>query len=219
MKKRPSISEDELTQLMDFNRVLAGYRQHQAVSIREGRILIGTGLVAVIALVTYLAWQSAPPTVELQRQEKFNETAAQPTAIPTDSMMSESAPDRIKQPSDKLSKKAHQLPPKVVESVPPTYTPAQPVQGYEVLYAYFQQELHYPESALADSIEGVVTVSFLINKRGEPEQVKVEQSLGALFDEEAVRLVRNMPPWAPARLGTEPTLSKLSLPITFRIEK
>lgn len=215
MKKRPSISEDELIQRMDFNRVLAGYHHHQLMTTRVWRFATGAGLVAITALVTYLALPPSAPSVSTP----VPETTVPPPATAVDSVATEPAPKVTTAPSGERRKKSQQLPPKVIESLPPAYTPAVPLNGYEDLYNYFQRELRYPELALADSVEGVVMISFFINKQGEPEHVKVEQSLGPLFDEEAVRLVQNMPPWVPARLGTEPTRSKLSLPITFRIEK
>lgn len=111
--------------------------------------------------------------------------------------------------------------PLTVEPAPiktePVYIPAEPVDGYEALYTYFSNELIYPQGAVKDSIEGVLIVKFLINKEGKPEKIETAGTLGKLFDQEAIRLIGNMPPWKPATINGKPISSKLSLPLTFRI--
>lgn len=218
MKNRPSVSEEELARLMDFTQVLAGYGHHHQKVVRWRRLAAGSSLIAGLTLVIYLMMQ---PAVQVSTPTRPQVTGPQPSPshpiADSTSTQTISAPAAPRQPS--VKKKAESPPPVFVEEAPPSYTPAQPLRGYEDLYEYFQRELRYPEAVLADSLEGIVTISFLINKQGQPEQIKVEQSLGPLFDEEALRLVHNMPPWEPARLGKNATLSKLTLPITFRIEK
>lgn len=97
------------------------------------------------------------------------------------------------------------------------YVQAEPVDGYEALYAYFSRELIYPEVAVRDSVEGVLIVKFLINKEGKPEKIETSGALGVLFDKEAIRLIEHMPLWKPATLNGKPVISKLSLPLTFQL--
>jgi TonB family protein len=222
MKNRPSISDEELTRLMNFNQVLAGYQVHHLKVARWWRFGIGTALITGVALIAYLTLQPAPP-VDASRQPEpaLPNPKPVPALPPSDSVRTQPAtktPARAQQPPTQKSTPVTP-PPAIVEEVTAAYTPAHPVQGFENLYDYFRRELRYPDAVLADSMEGIVTVSFFISKQGQPEQVQVEQSLGPLFDAEALRLVRNMPAWEPARIGETPTLSKLALPITFRIEK
>lgn len=99
------------------------------------------------------------------------------------------------------------------------YVQAEPVEGYEALYAYFGSELIYPEAAVKDSVEGVLIVKFLINKEGRPEQIQISGSLGNLFEKEAVRLIEHMPLWKPATLNGKAVTSKLSIPLTFQLQK
>lgn len=99
------------------------------------------------------------------------------------------------------------------------YVQAEPVEGYEVLYAYFAKEIIYPQEAVKDSIQGVLTVTFLINKQGKPEKIKTSGSLGRAFEIEALRLIENMPLWKPATLNGQPVTSKLSIPLTFQLQK
>ena len=99
------------------------------------------------------------------------------------------------------------------------YSQAEPRGGYPALYDYFEKQLSYPLAALKDSVEGVVIVTFVIERDGHPTKIKIDQSLGEAFDREAVRLIEVMPGWEPARLGNEAVPSKVSIPITFTITK
>ena len=75
------------------------------------------------------------------------------------------------------------------------------------------------QPALNDSIQGVQIISFVINKNGKVEQIEVEQSLGAEFEKESIRLIENMPEWKPAKLDGKPMSTRISIPITFQIQK
>lgn len=96
---------------------------------------------------------------------------------------------------------------------------AEPVDGYPALYEYFSRELRYPGEGVKDSVQGVVTVSFVIGTTGNPEKIQIEHSLGEAFDREAVRLIRNMPAWKPATVNGNPLPTKLSVPLTFQMQK
>jgi TonB family protein len=99
------------------------------------------------------------------------------------------------------------------------YFQAEPLMGYSDLYEYFNANLVYPVEALKDSIQGVQTVSFVINTKGKPEQIEVIKSLGQPFEKECLRLIENMPEWKPATLNGKPVNSKISIPLTFQIQK
>lgn len=99
------------------------------------------------------------------------------------------------------------------------YFQAEPLMGYPDLYEYFNANLVYPADALKDSIQGVQTVSFVINTNGKPEQIEVIKSLGPPFEKECRRLIENMPEWKPATLNGKPVDSKISIPLTFQIQK
>jgi TonB family protein len=99
------------------------------------------------------------------------------------------------------------------------YVQAEPSNGYQDLYNFFSEHVKYPSEALKDSTQGVQTISFIINAMGKPEQIAVTNSLGESFDKESKRLIENMPAWKPATLNGKPVPSKVSLPITFQIQK
>ncbi len=94
---------------------------------------------------------------------------------------------------------------------------AEPVKGFPDLYAYFARELTYPE--VADSVDGVVVVAFTINTEGRPEKISIEETIGLAFSQEAIRLIENMPQWKPATFNGRPMATRLSLPITFQVQR
>lgn len=107
----------------------------------------------------------------------------------------------------------------VIDATRDSYLQAQPRQGYDHLYSYFNENLAYPAHALKDSVEGISTVSFTIDENGQVSRITVTQSLGAEFDKEAVRLIREMPAWQPATFNGRPVASQLSVPLTFQLKR
>lgn len=99
------------------------------------------------------------------------------------------------------------------------YNEAIPVKGLTYLYAYFRENLTYPDELRKDSIEGVVLISFSVLRDSTVSNIKIVQSLGEKFDNEAIRVINNMPKWVPATVNGTSVNSKLSVPLTFNIEK
>jgi TonB family protein len=95
---------------------------------------------------------------------------------------------------------------------------AYPVAGFENLYSWFERNITYPEEHRKDAIEGYVKVSFLLAKDSTISDIRINQSLGPAFDQEAIRLIDQMPKWAPAKRGGIPFSKRLILPIGFKIE-
>src|SRR5690606_13919264 len=73
--------------------------------------------------------------------------------------------------TNKQSEKQSEVEQKETEQSEYIYHQASPVDGYGSLYTYFNTALQYPPEAIADSVQGVVTISFIINKSGEPEKI------------------------------------------------
>lgn len=69
--------------------------------------------------------------------------------------------------------------------------------GEESLGAYLKQNLHYPEQARERGVQGVVIVEFEVDTDGTLEDIRLVRDIGSGCGEEAIRLVRSMPPWQP----------------------
>lgn len=91
--------------------------------------------------------------------------------------------------------------------------------GVEALFKYLQSKVHYPTIAQESRIAGTVFVEFLIEKDGSVNQdsVKVIRGVHAALDAEAVRVVRDMPNWLPARQRGKAVRQNFKLPFRFTL--
>lgn len=67
------------------------------------------------------------------------------------------------------------------------------------LSAYVRQNLRLPAVVAKENLSGRVTIGFVVGVDGRVRDAQVTQHLCTSCDEEALRLVRAMPAWAPAR--------------------
>lgn len=87
--------------------------------------------------------------------------------------------------------------------------------GRKKLMEYLRENIKYPEQALAKSIEGWVYVKFIVKKDGSIDDVKVIRSTDSLLDDEAIRVVKNMPKWIPGQTRGKDVSSSITLPVAF----
>lgn len=83
--------------------------------------------------------------------------------------------------------------------------------------SYLQTNVTYPESAMKNNEIGKVFVSFVVEKDGSIQNVKVEKGVSSILDAEAMRVVRNMPKWIPAMKDGKEVRTALTLPIVFHL--
>jgi protein TonB len=76
--------------------------------------------------------------------------------------------------------------------------------------------LVYPPLALQNKIQGTVIVGFIIDKNGRVVNPKILKSLYPACDEEALRVVRLMPNWVPAKSQGRAVSINFRIPIEFR---
>ncbi|QIX62030.1 energy transducer TonB [Hymenobacter sp. BT18] len=92
------------------------------------------------------------------------------------------------------------------------------VGGEKALGEYFRKHLHYPSLALRNQVSGRVFVSFTVSASGEVMDVEVLKGLGYGTEEEASRVIRNMPHWSPGQQGGRAVPVRFTLPITFQFQ-
>jgi protein TonB len=90
--------------------------------------------------------------------------------------------------------------------------------GTEALMRYLRNHLRYPSEALRAQAEGRVYVSFVVQADGTIADISVPKGLGFGLDEEAQRVVRQMPAWTPGQQAHHAVAVRFTLPITFRIQ-
>jgi len=87
--------------------------------------------------------------------------------------------------------------------------------GESGLRQYLADNLVYPDSAAKLGIEGRVHVSFNVNADSTISDAAIVKSIGGGCDEEAIRVVNEMPNWTPARKQGEIVSSQQELSIDF----
>lgn len=81
---------------------------------------------------------------------------------------------------------------------------------------YALQQLRYPEPLLAKGIKGYAICEFTIDKEGTVLHPYVLQSTHPEFAEEALRIVKGMPEWIPAKVNGKSVECKYALYVPFR---
>ena len=89
--------------------------------------------------------------------------------------------------------------------------------GDAAMYKWIANHLQYPEECREKGIQGRVMIQFVVNKDGSITDVKVLKSPSVLLSEEAIRVVKAMPKWKPAKDKGKVVRSHFRLPIVFRL--
>ncbi|MGM9812319.1 MAG: TonB family protein [Muribaculaceae bacterium] len=89
--------------------------------------------------------------------------------------------------------------------------------GQGAMFRWLGENLKYPPIALEEGIQGRVLIHFVVTKTGEIADAKVAKSVNPALDKEALRLVRSMPRFTPAKMQGKPVNCYFTLPVTFRI--
>lgn len=109
----------------------------------------------------------------------------------------------------------------VVAAPPPpqvfTYVSQMPQSSVDI-NAFLSKNLHYPESARENNIQGRVILKFVVNETGNVSDIQVLRGIGGGCDEEAVRVLKSMPPWKPGKNNGVAVKVYYTLPISFKLE-
>jgi len=82
---------------------------------------------------------------------------------------------------------------------------------------FLQDNIKYPQMAKESGIQGTVYVTFVVERDGSVTDVKILRGIGGSCDEEAVRVVRNMPRWEPGKQRGKPVRVQFNMPIKFTL--
>jgi len=108
-----------------------------------------------------------------------------------------------------------------VEPVPPetqifTVVEGQPEPPFN-MSDYISRNMYYPDSAIKHHIQGRVLVQFVVNEDGSISDAKVLKGIGYGCDEEALRVLKMMPPWKPGKQNGKPVKVYFTQPISFKL--
>jgi TonB family protein len=87
--------------------------------------------------------------------------------------------------------------------------------GPEKMKKYFEKNTRYAREADKNNHMGIVYVTFIVEKDGSLDSVKLLQTLTEYYDQEALRLVKKMPKWKPAMQNGLPVRTQFNFPVKF----
>ena len=76
--------------------------------------------------------------------------------------------------------------------------------GNDALQKFKTENLKYPPELKSLGLEGLVAVSFIIEKNGSVSDIKILRGTSPSLDEEAVRVTKIMPAWQPGKENGKP---------------
>ncbi|GAB3549517.1 M56 family metallopeptidase [Spirosoma fluminis] len=91
--------------------------------------------------------------------------------------------------------------------------------GIPGIMQYVAHNLRYPASAKKAGVEGTVFVQFVVLPTGKIGPVHVKKGIGSGCDEEATRVVKQMPKWIPGQQNGKPVSAQYVLPVLFSLEE
>jgi len=92
--------------------------------------------------------------------------------------------------------------------------------GYNSMSTYFDNNIEYPQAALDNGIEGTVDVNFAVDENGKLSSPKVvSKKLGYGLEDEALKLVAQMPTWTPGKMKGKNVKTYFTLPVKFQLEQ
>lgn len=84
------------------------------------------------------------------------------------------------------------------------------------LVNYIAKNIRYPESAKEKNIEGRVVARFVVNSDGTIGDVEIVRGIDPDIDAEAVRVIKSLPKFTPAKINDKPVSVWYTLPLMFK---
>ena len=87
--------------------------------------------------------------------------------------------------------------------------------GVSALMEFIKSNMQYPEDALAERAEGIVQVSFVVEKDGSTSEFEGLDEHHPALEAEAVRILQQMPKWTPATQDGVKVRVEYTVPVKF----
>lgn len=85
------------------------------------------------------------------------------------------------------------------------------------LIEYLCENITYPDSAKIKGIEGTVYVIFIVEKDGTISNTEVIRGVSEELDNEALRVISEMPKWKPGKYDGQNVRVQYAIPIKFKL--
>lgn len=89
--------------------------------------------------------------------------------------------------------------------------------GETALLKYLAENVNYPRQAREAKIQGLVIMRFVVDAKGVVSRVEILRGIGGGCDEEAMRVVQNMPQWNPGFQNGRAVPVIYNMPIRFTL--
>ena len=93
------------------------------------------------------------------------------------------------------------------------------VGGTGDMHRFIANTLSYPTEAVESNAQGLVVYTFVVEKDGSLSNFNIIHKADPLLNEEALRILMNMPAWRPARHNGEVVRSETYVPMYFKLNK
>lgn len=87
--------------------------------------------------------------------------------------------------------------------------------GYEKMNKFINKQKRYANKSDEEFHVGVVAVSFIVEKDGQLDSIKVVQPLTDYYNNEAMRIIKAMPKWKAATQNGKAVRTQMTFPIKF----
>jgi protein TonB len=170
----------------------------------------------------------APPsTSEIQKQVRFVPPEVVDGIVPGDegllnqdflnnTLVNEPInlnPDKHIEKQPSVIEDPETAPPVIIVEEMPSY-PGGDVERLKFLSAHIQ----YPVSATENGIQGTVYFQFVVDTKGNITDVKILRGIGGGCDEEALRVIKMMPPWHPGKQNGRTVRVLYNMAVSFKMQ-
>jgi protein TonB len=111
--------------------------------------------------------------------------------------------------------------PKIADDLPVVFAEvdAQYPGGYVQMLKYIQERVEYPTFEKENGIEGKVIVRFVVNINGDLDKFEILKGVpnGKGLEQEAIRVIQNMPRWTTAKNDGHSVSQYMTIPINFTL--
>ena len=90
--------------------------------------------------------------------------------------------------------------------------------GITAFYNFLRNNMHYPEKAKRNNIQGKVFISFVVEKDGSLTNIKVSKGASEDLDAEALRVIKASPNWNPGTQNGKPVRVAYTMPLSFSLQ-
>ena len=174
--------------------------------------------------------ETPPPPPALEKQEKIPTFIAPKVIIDSidsdfgkQDLMADNKPtplSTVDDPGVKAPDKPEPILPETEKQTPVLWVPEMPSfpGGIAEMQNYLVNHIKYPGEAREISIQGTVYLSFIVEPDGSITSITILRGIGGGCEEEALRVVKNMPNWVPGKQNGHTVRVMLTLPVKFTLK-